>query len=134
LRLRETLTLGLLLMLPACPGRLANPERFTGGGTDAGVGDVPQFLVQNCGTATACHAAGAPTIDLASPGVADRIKSYTLKHPGCTPSALYDAADPANSMFIKSLRHTTNCGLEMPLGVQLPAAQIDAISAWLVAQ
>jgi hypothetical protein len=63
-----------------------------------------------------CHGAGGPSIDLESAGLEDRLRDQPANPAGpCAGEVLIDSTDPANSLLLKKVNGTSDCGSPMPL-------------------
>jgi hypothetical protein len=134
-------------LLCGCAGELEDPERFAflldsgavapdddAGAVDAG-GEVPGCVTEafeKCGTA-ACHGAGAPQVDLLSPGVVDRLVDQPSLAGGICENRVFIPTDGAESLLLKKLSTTNDCGTPMPFGRSLgtPYPDYDCIEAWV---
>jgi hypothetical protein len=135
------------LFVTACPGSLADPDRFTEGGTSASCPpgmDEKTIFADNC-TSSLCH--DAPTTS-SPPKASDDpaaglnltadVESQVLGVTSsggedCDGQLLVDPNDPEGSLFLEKLTaKTPRCGDRMPLGTPLKAPEIDCVRKWLV--
>ncbi len=122
--------------LAACGKGAPSPAGHGGSGGDGsgGCGDVPgQIFLPHCGTA-ACHGTNKPAqgLDLASPGLADRVVNKPGN--GCG-GVLANPSYPASSLLYKKLLAMPSCGARMPINAPpLGDAQIACVKAWIAAQ
>ncbi len=118
------------LLLCACPGSLADPERFlSDGGTDGGGGDggacnaETDIFQAKCG-GSGCHSPPATVangLDLTSPGVADRLTGPSM----CM-------GQPLKTYMLTKVNGTPPCGATMPLtGSPLSAAELQCLTDYL---
>jgi hypothetical protein len=137
LALVSTTVIGLLALvsLAGCPGHLDDPDRFRGdGGVTGECPDVPTAVFQAHCSAAGCHGPTAPAagLDLASPGVAERVVGHAASE-----CAGYVLADPENaeaSLLVEKLGPEPPCGSRMPLGATLDDATIACVKAWIAEQ
>ena len=118
--------------LSACPGRLENPERFTGGGGGGSGGgsagcslDVENDIFRpKCGFA-GCHGGAAPQsgLDLGDAGMADRIRTQ-LSSSACN-------MEPMVTLIGKKVKPSPPCGFQMPSGLPLEPAEIACVEEYL---
>ena len=132
----------LALLLPGCPGRLTDPERFgvgisrpdAGGPSGDGGGeiDVPAMLAAECAGA-GCHGASSPAfgLDLVSPGLEERLMDATSAT--CMGRPMVDPADPDASLLLEKVVEAPHAGVaRMPyMQEPLTTAQQDALRAWI---
>jgi len=112
-------------LVAACPGALQDPAAFT-----AACPDVPsQIFAMRC-AGSGCHGADAPaaSLDLVSPGVAERL--YARPAAG-GPGLLIDPANPDGSVLVRKLTPTPPFGAQQPPGAPLDPATIDCIRRWV---
>jgi len=147
---RRLRIVGVVWLLSGCAGELEDPDRFTflldagPGGTDddagavdaGGGGEVPSCVTEafeKCGT-SACHGAGAPQVDLLSPGVVERLVDQPSLAGGICEDRVYIATDGTESLMLKKLSTTNDCGTPMPFGRSLatPYEDYDCIEAWVI--
>lgn len=93
--------------------------------------DIPQLFVDSCGGAV-CHSAGGTTaagLDLASPGVEDRVSGV----PGLSCSGvLASPAFPEDSLLYQKVAESPECGARMPLnGAPLDDDEMACLRAWI---
>lgn len=126
-----------VVLLIACPGRLADPNEFLDGGGDGGVGgggggsdggcDVEHdiFLLK-CGTSGACHigmAVAADGLNLVDAGLQTYLQNGTSMCNGL-PYKTY--------MITKVVSPNPPCGSQMPLGGPfLSQAEITCLQNYL---
>lgn len=117
----------VLLACAACPGSLANPDRFLGadGGPTCDVeGDIFQMQCALSG----CHDATSQTqgLDLASPGVKARLAGLaTCASASTTPLATF---------LLQKVKPSPTCGGQMPVGAPaLDASELRCLEAYLAA-
>jgi hypothetical protein len=137
--------------LGACAGKLEKPQRFAaavqkylGGGssdaasvapsgTDAGTVETPAcvlgILRDTCGLA-GCHAKGSPQVDLASDGVVDRLIDQESGSALCK-GRTYVATDGTSSLLLDKLTASPPCGVKMPVGGSLSAANMRCLTDWV---
>ncbi|MFT3838751.1 MAG: hypothetical protein QM723_17355 [Myxococcaceae bacterium] len=127
-----------MVLLIACPGRLADPNEFLDGGGDGGVGgggggsdggcDVEHdiFLLK-CSTSGACHlppASAADNLDLTDAGIRQYLLTADSQCNGGIPFKTY--------MITKVVSTSPPCGFQMPLGgPYLSAAEITCLQNYL---
>jgi hypothetical protein len=133
----------LLVGYWGCAGDLQNPERFgflLDGATkeNANQGEIPappecltSLFEARCGT-TGCHAKDSPQIDLVSPGVADRLVDKSSTSSMCKDRP-FVPTDGEESLLLRKLEVGPPCGLRMPLGEPLVAADMACVSGWVKA-
>ncbi len=123
--LRGPQLLGLLLglgaapLLGACPGHLEDPERFTTCTMDV----ERELLAPRCATA-GCHSAANPAgnLDMASPGLADRLSAGTSSCEG----------RPLTVNMLDKVQPEPTCGSSMPLGGSpLSPQELDCLELYL---
>lgn len=86
-------------------------------------------IAPNCGS---CHGAAAPAagLDLASPGLGDRIAG--LASSTCADHIVVVAGDPAGSFLMEKLGAAPSCGDPMPKGLpSLSAEELACIEGWI---
>ncbi len=126
----------------ACSGTLEDTAPFlVDGGAKPTTGDAAAacnaerdiLMSQKCAL---CHSAAGKSggIDLATPGIFDRLAAQTATGVNCT-GPIVDKAKPADSLMMKKVRGLQGqCGSPMPLGFdKLSDAEIDCLSAWMSA-
>jgi hypothetical protein len=119
-----------------CAGDLENPERF---GflldNDAEIPPPPECMTSlfqaRCNT-TACHGAGSPQVDLVSPGLADRLVGKASTSTLCRPR-VYVPMEGEESLLLEKLDAVPECGIRMPIGPPLEAADLSCVSGWVKA-
>jgi len=129
-------SLGLLasgsVIVAGCPGRLDDIDRYKPKPPGAFVcPDTLETFVARCGQ-DVCHGSTNPaaSLDLVSPGVAERVVGGAAK--GCG-GALVDFDDPEASLFYTKLAEPTpSCGLRMPLGgAAFTEDELGCVKTWI---
>jgi hypothetical protein len=114
------------------PDNIAIESTDADGGTPMECHDVPRVIIANNCTGTICHYAGKDRragLDLMSACVADRLLGITSS---CQDKKLIDPDVPEQSFVLDKLDHEQpTCGMHMPLGGQLPDAQVACLDAWV---
>jgi len=129
--------------LLGCPGKLEDPERFTGainpadGGTqkfacDSGKDPYKDIIVQNC--QAACHnAAGAPSfgkLDLTEEGLATRLVGVESASDLCAGKPLIPS-DGSEGLFIEKVKaDAPSCGTRMPTTARLSEEDITCLEQY----
>jgi hypothetical protein len=125
-----------------CAGDLENPERFGflldndgGGKAAAEIPPPPECLTtlfeMRCNS-SACHGAGAPQVDLVSPGIQDRLVGKASTSTQCRPR-VYVPTDGAQSLLLEKLEAVPECGIRMPIGDPLQESDLSCVSGWVKA-
>ncbi|UQA55527.1 nucleotide-binding protein [Polyangium aurulentum] len=129
-------SLGLLasgsVIVAGCPGRLDDIDRYKPKPPGAFVcPDTLETFVARCGQ-DVCHGSMNPaaSLDLVSPGVAERVVGAAAK--GCG-GALVDIDDPEASLFYTKLAEPMpSCGLRMPLGgAAFTEDELGCVKTWI---
>lgn len=147
---RRLRLVGLAWLLSGCAGELDNPEDFEflldsgsavgpdddAGDVDGGGGDVPSCVTdafQTCGL-VGCHNSTAPQVDLVSPGLAARLVDQPSLAGGLCEGRVFIPTDGTESLLLKKLSTSSDCGSPMPLGRApgTPYADYDCIEAWVI--
>ncbi|WP_223631712.1 hypothetical protein [Corallococcus sp. EGB] len=123
----------LLATTAGCAGGLDDPERFTGGTTSScAPGTTASSILQS--QCYSCHStetkATGANLDLQASGLPGRL--YTT-NATCNTKPLADSANPSQSFFLKKLTANPECGVRMPQGGALSAADTACLTEWLVA-
>jgi hypothetical protein len=133
-----------------CAGELDNPDDFTflldGSAADAsgsdddagGTGELPECVAEafdtGCGT-SACHGVGSLTVDLLSPGVAERLVDMPAIDDGLCKDRVYIPTDGEPSLLLQKLSDAVDCGLLMPYGrlgtTPWDEDSYDCVEAWV---
>ncbi len=140
--------LTLLAVLAACTPGGEGPAG-TSTPTDAGLGDGavregPCLTEADVATAvftpscagSACHDARRPKagLDLATPGIAERMRGVRSIHDACAERFLLVPGDPAASFLVdKVLGRQGSCGDPMPELGDLAPAQRQCLAEWVAA-
>lgn len=133
------LALGLALGLFGCPGSVDDPSRFGVGDSGSEAGQPmdcadPEAVVTNlfatqCGSSS-CHGAGAPTIDLVSSGVRERLVDQESL--ACSGELLVSSSEPLTSYLLNKVTDEPLCGSPMPLGSGLISpAEYACLELWI---
>jgi hypothetical protein len=88
-----------------------------------------------CGTAT-CHGTEASSetaapLWLFGPDRTTSLLDLPAVTEDCTTELIVDTTTPENSLIIRSMRHTSPCGLEMPDGIDIEPDALACIEAWV---
>jgi hypothetical protein len=135
-RIGVAASLGLLAsgaaLVAGCPGRLDDIDRYKPKPPGPFVcPDVLETFAARCGQEV-CHGSMNPaaSLDLVSPGVAERVMGQAAK--GCG-GALADPEDPESSLFYTKLAEATpGCGLRMPLGgTPYTEDELGCVKTWI---
>lgn len=114
----------------ACPGELQNPERFLTGSDGGGPGcDVETEIFAARCALSGCHDStvnAAQGLDLASPGVANRLRT------GLATCASV-AGQPLAQFLVSKVKPLPGCGGQMPPGLPLDAGEIRCIEQYIAA-
>jgi hypothetical protein len=92
--------------------------------------DTPAAILARGCTGFGCHGSDTPAagLDLASPGVADRLRD----HAGGCGGKIIDPRAPATSLILTKLDRDPACGEPMPLGgPPLAAAARGCLATWV---
>jgi hypothetical protein len=109
-----------------CAGELDDPERFA----DCPPGLVEQVFQAQCGT---CHSGPTPegALDLAGPGVGDRVMGITSGTALCEGLLLVDPAGGSH-LLLDKLSENPPCGGRMPFGqAALPGTAVECVRRWI---
>lgn len=111
----------------ACAGELEHPERFA----DCPPGFVEQLFQEKC--AGECHAGAEPeaSLDLVSPGAAQRLVGAASVQESCEGLMIVDPGGEG-SLLVDKLEDPPPCGARMPFGqVPLDDAEIECVRRWV---
>jgi len=133
---------GAVLSLVGCPGKLADPERFSQPEVNA-VSDVPTCLStvfsKKC-SGDLCHSPGTPGagLDLVSSGVGARLIGVPATHGDadggvCPPATLIDPNNPSASWILYKIGASVDCGSPMPQVGKLSNAERQCINDFVTA-
>jgi hypothetical protein len=122
----------MCVVVSGCPGELDDPKRFQGAGLMACDGRIQELFANTCSTAE-CHSGEQPAqgLDLASPGVEERLVGIPPTGAGCS-GVLVDPKSPLQSLLYLKLTERPPCGLPMPFaGERLSARDLACVRAWI---
>ena len=92
-------------------------------------GVVTNLFATQCGSSS-CHGAGAPTIDLVSEGVRDRLVDQESL--ACAGQLLVSSTDPLSSYLLNKVTDEPVCGSPMPLsGALISPAEYTCLEQWV---
>lgn len=114
-------------VVAACAGELEHPERFA----DCPPGFVEQLFQEKC--AGECHAGAEPeaSLDLVSPGAAQRLVGAASVQETCAGLMIVDPGGEG-SLLVDKLRDAPPCGARMPFGqTALDDAEIECVRRWV---
>ena len=77
-----------------------------------------------------CHASGSQQVDLGSPKVEDRLIGKSHNAGACKDKVLV-TTDGSPSLLLQKFADTPPCGIKMPLGSALSAADIACFTDWV---
>jgi hypothetical protein len=115
-----------------CPGELDDPKRFQGAGLLACDDRIHELFTDTC-SSVGCHTGDHPAqgLDLASPGVEERLIGVTPTGAGCS-GVLVDPKNPAQSLLYLKLTELPPCGVPMPFGgKRLGARDLECVRSWI---
>jgi hypothetical protein len=121
------------LVVSGCPGELDDPKRFQGGAGLVACEDRIQELFTKTCSSSGCHSGEQPAqgLDLASPGVEERLIGVVPTGAGCS-GVLVDPQSPVQSLLYLKLTALPPCGLPMPFGGErLSARDLDCVRTWI---
>lgn len=129
---RRTAVTVLLASLPllACAGRLEEPERFVAGACPPDT--TPEVILQQTCATGGCHTGSDPagSLDLASPGVAERLLGGASARCDGQP---YVMPNGQGYFFHKMSAEQPRCGMQMPMGARpLSTAELACLRGWLM--
>jgi hypothetical protein len=120
------------VVVAGCPGELEDPQRFQGAGLVACDDRIHELFTKTCSTA-GCHTGEQPAqgLDLASPGVEERLVGVTPTGAGCS-GVLVDTANPTQSLLYLKLTDLPPCGVPMPFGgKRLGPRDLECVRSWI---
>ncbi len=127
-----------LMLLWACPGELANPERFPPGPLPDCVGDidvVSEIFARNCGT-DSCHQGANPAAELDLLGSDPFGELVGVSSTQCDGRLRVDPEDVRQSFLLDKLRGPgaipPGCGDPMPFLSRLDGNQIACVERWIL--
>lgn len=90
---------------------------------------VTNLFATQCGSSS-CHGAGAPTIDLVSEGVQDRLVDQESL--ACADQVLVSSSEPLMSYLLNKVTSEPVCGSPMPLsGSLISPAEYACLELWV---
>lgn len=115
---------------------LARGDGAVGGGPCLTEADVAAAVFAPSCAGSACHDARRPKagLDLATPGIAERLRDVRSIHDACAERLLLVPGDPAASFLVdKVLGRQGSCGDPMPELGNLAPAQRQCLAEWVAA-